>query len=159
MLLFPPSEYLQRVSEHWFLTRDGDKEALALYEQHYSCHRYKDGRIRRQFVGPGEKTVLIDAEASALFVWRKFKSGDGQQGVNCAVFRNCSKVLSSTLILEAEAVAWKRWPEHRLYTYVNSRCIQSRNPGYCFKVCGWTQCGITKWNKLLILEKEPNANR
>lgn len=31
---------------------------------------------------------------------------------------------------------------------------ERRNPGYCFKRAGWRQCGITKVNKLVILEKE-----
>jgi hypothetical protein len=30
--------------------------------------------------------------------------------VNCAVFRNEGPVLSSDLILEAEELAWGRWP-------------------------------------------------
>jgi hypothetical protein len=41
-------------------------------------------------------------------VWEKVidhVSGDGQQGVNCAVFRNESEILSSQLILEAEKIA------------------------------------------------------
>jgi hypothetical protein len=42
----------------------------------------------------------------------------GQRGVNCAVFRNESSVLSSELIREACGLAWTRWPGERLYTYV-----------------------------------------
>lgn len=99
--------------------------------------------------------MLITALVDALFVWRKFKSGDGQIGVNCSVFRNESKVKSSDLILEAEQVALKRWPMERLYTYVNAKKIKSKNPGYCFIAAGWNRCGITKWNKLVILEKTP----
>jgi hypothetical protein len=29
------------------------------------------------------------------------------------------------------------------------------NPGYCFKMAGWTVCGITKVHKLIIMEKNP----
>jgi hypothetical protein len=107
------------------------------------------------FVGPGEKMLLMTTDGRALFVWRKFISGDGQQGVNCAVFRNESDVLSSELILEAEQLAWNRWPGERLYTYVNAKAIQSSNPGFCFLKAGWKRCGITKVNKLVILEKYP----
>ena len=57
---------------YWWITKDGDKSCLALYERHYSCYRYRDGRKRYLFVGPGEKIVLRTGDADALFVWRKF---------------------------------------------------------------------------------------
>jgi hypothetical protein len=59
------------------------------------------------------------------------------------------------LILQAEEIAWQRWPSERLYTYVNSRKIRSCNPGYCFQKAGWKKCGVTVSLKLLILEKYP----
>jgi len=132
---------------------DGDESARAIFHRHYSFRPYADGREPKLFVGPGAKLVLITENADALFVWRKFISGDKQEGVNCAVFRNEGRILSSTLILEAEQIAWARWPGERLYTYVKARAVQSRNPGYCFKMAGWTLCGVTKWNKLLIFQK------
>ncbi len=153
MNLFPPSTGLQPASRFWFHAKDGDEFCRAVFHRHYSFKRYRDGRDPKLFAGPGEKAVLLTANGDALFIWRKFKSGDGQQGINCAAFRNESDTLSSTLILDAETVAWKRWPGERLYTYVNPRRIQSTNPGYCFKLAGWRVCGVTKWNKLTILEK------
>ena len=30
----------------WYLTKDGDASCLELYERHYSCYRYRDGRRR-----------------------------------------------------------------------------------------------------------------
>jgi len=45
----------------WWLTKDGDRSMLALYERHYSAYQYRDGRERRLFVGPGEKIVLMAA--------------------------------------------------------------------------------------------------
>lgn len=137
----------------WFQVRDGDPYAMQLFDRHYSRYKYKDGRKPKLFVGPGEKCVLVSFDGKALFVWRKFKSDDGQHGVNCAVFRNESEKLSSSLILSAEQIAWKRWPGERLYTYVNSRQIKSTNPGACFKHAGWSMCGVTKVRKLIILEK------
>lgn len=107
------------------------------------------------FVGPGQKLVMLTENADALFVWRKFESGDGQKGVNCSVFRNESAVKASLLILEAEQVAWARWPGERLFTYVNPRKLASEIAGYCFRRARWKSCGITKWNKLLIFFKEP----
>lgn len=139
----------------WFAVKDGDDRARDLFNRHYSRIRYADGRKPRLFVGPGEKMVLMTPEADALFVWRKFIDASGQQGVNCAVFRNESRHLSSELIREACELAWWRWPGERLYTYVNVQAVTSVNPGYCFKMAGWKACGQTKWNKLLILEMEP----
>lgn len=157
MNLFAPGVGRIPMSAHWFETKDGDPDARALFHRHYSYKPYRDGRFTKLFVGPGEKMVLITMGADALFVWRKFKSGDGQEGINCAVFRNESPILASALLLEAEAVAWARWPGERLFTYINARKVKSANPGYCFKVAGWSRCGITRWNKLLILEKKPPA--
>jgi hypothetical protein len=136
----------------WRGVKDGNKTALELYIRHYSCRQYRDGRERRLFVGPGEKMVLLTDEENALFVWRKFVNDGGQEGINCAVFRNESSILSSSLILEAEKWAERRWPGERLYTYVNPRKIRSANAGCCFKMAGWKKCGITK-NRLVILEK------
>ena len=51
----------------WYLTKDGDKSCLELYERHYSAYRYKDGRVRKLFCGPGEKIVLRTRNADAMF--------------------------------------------------------------------------------------------
>ena len=134
---------------------DGNDAARSLYDRHYSRKFYADGRTPKLFVGPGEKLVLVTPAWDALFVWRKFKSADRQTGVNCAVFRNESPRLSSDLILEACAIAWDRWSNERLYTYVNPRKIRSTNPGYCFIKASFRKCGVTKVNKLVILERLP----
>lgn len=150
------------LDQHWYAVKDGDATARDIFNRHYSRHFYKDNRKPRLFVGPGEKMVLRDTAGTMLFVWRKFISRDGQTGVNCAVFRNESKVLSSLLILEAEELAWSKWPGERLFTYVSGEKIQSVNPGYCFKKAGWTNARdengkalYSKANKLAILEKFP----
>jgi hypothetical protein len=142
-----------QLGAYWFECRDGDDVCRSIYDRHYSRIHYADGRKPKLFVGPGEKCVLITEDEKAVWVWRKFKDASGQQGINCAVFRNESSTLSSLLILDAEAVAQLRWPGERMYTYVNPRGIRSTNPGACYKKAGWTACGITKWNKLVILEK------
>lgn len=136
----------------WIAVSDGDARARALFLRHYSARHYRDGRRRSLFVGPGEKMVLLSLECDALFVWRKFISGDGQQGVNCAVFRNEGPRLSSDLIREACELARVRWPRERFYTYVDPRKIRSKNPGTCFVKAGWTRCGVTKGG-LVILEQ------
>jgi hypothetical protein len=139
----------------WVLTADGDDTARVIFDRHYSRYRYADGRKPLLFVGPGEKMVLVRHDARALFVWRRFVSADGQQGVNCAVFRNEGPELSSQLIREADALADARWPGERHYTYVAAKRIRSSNPGCCFKAAGWRRCGETKWRKLTILERLP----
>ena len=137
---------------NWVGIKDGNKIALEIYERHYSCYKYADGRKRKLFCGPGEKMVLLSFDLTALFVWRKFIDASGQKGINCAVFRNEGNITSSILIKEAMEIAEKRWPGERFYTYVNPRKIKSTNPGYCFQVAGWKKCGMTKGG-LVILEK------
>ena len=139
----------------WIRTKDGDSCAKAIFDRHYSKYHYKDGRDPALFAGPGEKLVLVLVDYSALFVWRKFQSDDGQNGINCSVFRNESEVLSSWLIREAEEWAWHKWPGERLYTYIAPKKIKSTNPGYCYLKAGWNKCGITKVHKHIIMEKLP----
>lgn len=136
----------------WWVTKDGDLDCLEMYERHYSAYQYADRRVRSLFVGPGEKLVLRTSDARAVFAWRKFIDDSGQQGVNCAVFRNESGYLSSELIRQADAIADVVWPHCRHYTYVNGQKIASANPGFCFLKAGWRRCGVTKGG-LLILER------
>lgn len=137
----------------WFVSKDGDRTLLALYERHYSCYRYRDGRKRSQFVGPGETIVLRTDAGDAGFVWRKFIDDSGQQGVNCAFFRNESPHLSSDLIRQADAVADFCWSGQRHYTYVDpQKTRRKRDPGRCFIRAGWKRCGQTK-SGLLIMER------
>jgi hypothetical protein len=137
----------------WWLTKDGDVDCLELYERHYSCYRYADGRRRKLFVGPGEKVVLRTESGDAMFAWRKFIDDSGQQGINCAVFRNESQHRSSDLIRQADAIADCLWPDSRHYTFVRAEAVKSTNPGFCFIAAGWRRCGKTK-SGLMILEKE-----
>src|ERR1700744_1416237 len=140
----------------WYVTKDGDLSCLELYERHYSCYDYRDGRKRSQFVGPGEHIVLRTGDADAMFVWRKFIDDSGQDGVNCAVFRNeaPARYLSSELIRQADAIADFCWPGERHYTYVNSQAIRGTNPGFCFVAAGWRRSGMTR-SGLLIFERLP----
>lgn len=141
----------------WRAIKDGDDEARAFFDQHYSRYRYADGRTPDLFVGPGEKLVMVTPCRRGLFVWRKFIPMDGQEGINCAIFRNEGAGLSSDLIRAADAIADERWPGARHYTYVNPRKVESANPGFCFIKAGWKRCGITKARKLLIFERLPCA--
>jgi hypothetical protein len=140
----------------WWVTRDGDLDCLAMYERHYSANTKRDmSKPRRLFVGPGTKLVLRTERADAVFVWRKFIDDSGQEGINCAVFRNESPHLSSALIRQADAIADCLWPHRRHYTYVRREAVASANPGFCFLRAGWQRCGVTKGG-LLILERNPS---
>jgi hypothetical protein len=143
------------IDGHWLSSNKFDPRALAIYQRHYSARRYADGRRRVQFVGPGECMVLLTPSCDALFVWVKnrMERYDKQEGVNCAVFRNESAVLSSDLIREADDLALQRWPDRRHFTYVEDGKIRSSNPGFCFMKAGWKRVGHNKTGRLTLLER------
>jgi hypothetical protein len=138
----------------WILIRDGNPSGMSIFKRHYTA---RATRRVFQFVGPGEKMVLITPDAKALFVWRKFISDAGELGVNCAVFRNegSSEGVSSALIVAAKDWAWQRWPNQRLYTYVDpSKVRHKRDPGRCFMKAGFVRCNYqTKDGKLVFEDR------
>lgn len=134
---------------YWVKTLDGDGFARLLADRHYS----RKSKGANLFVGPGEKMVLVTLNYDALFVWRKaLLREDNQKGVECALFRNESDVLSSELIREAVGLAFERWHGERLFTYVADAKVRSVNPGCCFMKAGWRRCGRNKDGRLTILE-------
>lgn len=136
----------------WIETKDGDPRAREIADRHYSRNPRKIGHSR--FVGPGERIVLVTQNYDALFVWRKCKyRQDDQQGIECSLFRNESRVLSSELIKEAVWIAERKWPGERFFTYVCDTKVRSKNPGFCYLSAGWQKCGRNKNGKLTILEK------
>jgi len=143
---------------------DGDASCRAIFDRHYSRYVYADGRKPKLFVGPGEKIVLMQADGQALCVWRKFISDDGQQGVNCAIYRNESPRKASEMLKDAMAEAWLKWPGERLYTYVNPRkvrpTLERSRPvwGFCFYRAGWSFCGLSG-KGLHILECKPGEQK
>lgn len=148
------------IGEGWIEVRDGNDTCRAIFDRHYSRYFYADGRRSKLFVGPGEKMVLLRADARALCVWRKFISLDHQVGVNCAIYRNEGAGKASDLLLEAMNAAWQRWSGERLYTYVDPRAVaptmERSRPvwGWCFYKAGWSFAGLTK-KGLHILECIP----
>ena len=143
----------------WIPIRDGNVTGMNIFLRHYTA---RQKRKVYQFVGPGDKEVYLTPDARALFVWRKFISDAGEDGVNCAVFRNegTSAGKSSDLIRTACAMAWKRWPGQRLYTYVwpeklhtikrHGREMCPWPPGRCFIEAGFRFCGMTKEGKHVL---------
>jgi len=147
---------------HWIEIRDGDVRLRPFFERHYSARpkRTRHYKNWRRICPPGEHMVLITAKCDALFVWVKEKIRHDQQvGVNCAVFRNESDILSSELISEAVKLAWQKWPQERLFTYVNPAKIESPNPGYCFLQAGWGRLNGASPKGLRILELLPEAEK
>jgi hypothetical protein len=142
----------------WVPILDGDDAARELFERHYSAQKNlarRRERGTRLFVGPGEKLILSTPCRLALFAWRRERfRRDKQRGIECAVFSNRGAGLSSELIREADALADRRWPGERHFTFVDPKAVTSANPGYCFKVAGWRLCGQSQTG-LLILERLP----
>lgn len=142
---------------HWYITKDGDRDCLKMYERHYSAYKFADGRKRYQFTGPGQTIILRTLSADAIFVWRKFfdkcideRTGKEQSGINCSIFRNEGPIRSSQLIRQADAIADFCWPGERHYTYVNAAAVRNAIPGYCFRRAGWRRCGLTKGGHLVL---------
>lgn len=78
---------------------------------------------------------------------------DGQEGFNCAIFRNESRRLASGIILEAEAFATRKWGKNRFFTYVDPKRVGGNPPGNCFYRAGWAFKGESK-KGLHLLAKE-----
>jgi hypothetical protein len=145
----------------WVPILDGEPVAARMYERHYSARKSLSLRRERGtslFAGPGNKLVLSTPCRRALFVWRRERYRfDGQEGVNCAVFRNEGAGLSSELIQVADGIADRRWPGERHFTFVDPAATAARRsrhsrPGECFYRAGWTFAGLTA-RGLHILER------
>lgn len=129
-----------------------DSAAVALADRHYP----RRPGVRTQVGGPARKLILRDAAGTACFVWLWPKDGmrwDGQTGYYCSLFRNESPILSSVLVLDAEAWAVEKWGPRRMFTYVDPRRVHSTNPGYCFKVAGWQHKCWTPSGKALLVKE------
>ena len=128
----------------WRVSHKYDKVGAKLADGHYS--RRTIGAP--QFMPPGETLVLVTVDDSAVFGWWRPhpRSGivamNGLDGWTCTIFRNVGKYLSSELVLEAERhLLWERGNcgPSGLLTYVAPKKIRSSNPGYCFRLAGYTK--------------------
>ncbi len=143
---------------HLYPVSKCDPRVVDLYSRHYSAAKNRKevhDWLQHGILGPGETMTLLASTGDVLFAWRKtVYRRDGQHGIECAVFRNESQYLSSDLIREAVRLAWKRWPNQRLFTYVNASKVRSSNPGYCFKMAGWRRVGGSQAG-LILFEYDP----
>ena len=137
---------------YWYGIRDGDHRARGMLNRHYSARRYRDGRKPKKSVGPGEYMLLMTQDSRAVFGWVRntVPRRDGQHGVYNCLFRREGGPLASELIEEACHLAWARWPGERLFTYIDADAVQSPNPGYCYKVAGFTVVGTSASGKILL---------
>ena len=138
------------IGEGWQEIKDGDASLITMHRRHYS---FEPGTKRKKplAVGPGFKLVLMMANAGAICAWRKEKHRrDGQEGVNCAIFRREHGDIASRLLRDAMDLAWQRWPDERLFTFINPREVRPTmmrgRPtwGHCFYQAGWRFEGLTK---------------
>lgn len=148
----------------WVVSHKADKDGVRLLRNHYS-RRNPDSP---QFMPPGETLVLVTECRQAVFGWWRpdprggMKMMSGYDGWVCSVFHNESSIMSSELILAAEAVLHERSASgltrgpcgpDGLLTYVERRKVQSPNPGYCFKRAGWEKVGTCKKKTKDLLAK------
>ena len=142
----------------WIPVSDHNIELRKIADRHYS----RKTKGAKKFIGPEEYLALITPEGKAGYIWRKSKieyRKDGQEGIECTLFRNEGPeiYLSSKLILEAEKLALEKWKEtKRFFTYINPEKIKSTYPGFTFIKAGYKTIGRNKTEKLIILEKEVN---
>ena len=112
-------------------------------------------------MGAGQKLLLITGNGASLCAWRKqaFRM-DKQYGVNCSIFRREDGEVASVLLREAMAHAWRRFPDERLFTFVDPLKVnptwRAGRPtwGHCFYQAGWRFCGLTA-KRLHLLECHP----
>ena len=146
----PPTKCSQAATtpmfDLWNRCAESDHRLHKIRGRHYSVKNHNPGQRR---LSPGEKVCLISPDESAILVWQYQKWGALKDTTYCAIFRNESPVLASTLLLAAEKAIPDHWPRSAL-TFVNTTAVQG--DGKCFKVAGWRKVGRTK-KGLLILEK------
>lgn len=122
----------------WQIRNRFDAAAAALADRHY-CRRHASPQVG----GVGRVLVLVTPCERALWVTKWPKAGepwDGLDAYRCSYFRNEGAGLASDLILDAMRLTIDRWgepPEDRWVTWVDTRKVESPNPGYCFKQAGW----------------------
>ena len=167
----------------WELSSSSDPRALAIVDglgefSEYGPHYSRRTPGSKTFTGVGQEIVLVTACGRAVWAVVRQRTPSapgtggsrGRTGVSDRkpryvwrnmLFRNLSPLLSSELIREATDETYKLWkaryselPRERLRTEVNTRKVQSRNPGYCYLCAGWER-GPVKRGILHLYAPEP----
>lgn len=122
----------------WTVRHKSDPAALALADRHYSRRSPGTGQVGP----PGRKLVLVTPCERAVWLTHYPKPElalDELDAYRCSIFRNEGAGLSSELIEAAMLLSEERWgaPPAGWVTWVDTRHVESANPGYCFKMAGW----------------------
>lgn len=139
------------IAEFWERTNKFDKACALLADGHYSRRTVGSP----QFMPPGETVILALPDRTALFGWWRphpdsgIKAMNGLDGWTCTIFRNCSPVRSSRLILDAQLALLSLGVScgpSGLITYVWDKKVgtfdQPGSPvGWCFRKAGWLPTG------------------
>ena len=143
----------------WSVTNKGNQTCAALADRHYS--RRKVGSP--QFMPPGQTLVLVTPEGDAVWGWWRPHPAagivpmNGLHGWTCTIFRNEGQHRSSSLVLDAERILAEQYPgdcgTDGMLTYVFDRKVSSGNPGYCYKMAGWTIRGRSADGRKTLLHK------
>ena len=138
----------------WRLAKTTDRLALDIYDglgdfsehgPHYSRRTVGGHRV----MGPGRQVVLLHESGKALWtvIYQRPPASKipGLMLWRNTVFRNLGAGLSSDLIRSATDATYREWfarygelPPARLRSEVDRSHIKSVNPGYCYKLAGWT---------------------
>jgi len=124
----------------WTRSWRADPRGAALADRHYD--RQKIGA--KQFVPPGSCVVWAGAWINSLF------RNEGA-GLSSALIRAAVRASIDEFAAKGVAIPWRG-----MVTFVDSRKVRSRNPGYCFKVAGFIRVGETKDEGLLAFALHPS---
>jgi hypothetical protein len=124
----------------WQRRTRADRAARALADRHYSR-----GTVGAHTIGPpGRVLVFVTPCERAAWIThypRADLAMDNRDAWRCTMFRNEGAGLSSDLIRAAMAATVELWgdpPVDGWLTYVDRARVRGVNPGYCFKMAGWT---------------------
>lgn len=172
----------------WLISSSSDPRALAVVDglgdfAEHGPHYSRRTPGSRTFTGVGREVVLLHESGRAVWacVYQKTPSARGTGGSRGRagesdtrarfiwrnmVFRNLGAGLSSSLIESATEETYRQWierygslPPERLRTEIGIRAVRSTNPGFCYKVAGWTVDRVVRGKLYLWAPQRPSIVR
>lgn len=157
----------------WLLSSSSDPRALAVVDgtglfSSHGPHYSRRTPGSKTFTGVGQEIVLITEDGTAVWACVRQKTpsarGTGASRGRAGetdkrarfiwrnmLFRNLGTKKSSDLIISALARTYEEWakrygslPEERLRTEISIKQVKSQNPGYCYKIAGWTKDRVVR---------------
>lgn len=138
----------------WRVTTSCAREVLDVvdgrgaFEEH-GPHYSRRRRDSRKITTVGKEIVLITECGRAVWAVLLGKPPRGNGGeplFRNTVFRSLGAGLASELIIEAHRATFQQWtkrygfwPGAPLRTEIDTRYVRSKNPGYSYRVAGWTR--------------------